>query len=148
MPTATRARHRDTNANADDRRFLERHGSRLSDSTHRAKWIHSRDEKADRPGQTLATRSPEVVRAWAEARGGRPATATRGDDGRPRSLRIRFRDDNGDGGSRSSRLEEISWDDWLGVVAERDLVFLYQEERRDGRQSTFFRLDNPNREDG
>jgi hypothetical protein len=139
-------RGRDTNANAEDRRFLESHGDRLSDSTRRARWIHSPDERPERKGQTLATRSPDVIRAWAEARGGRAATATRGDDGRPRTLRIRFAE--GDGGARSSRLEEIPWEEWLGVFTERDLVFLYQEERRDGRQSNFFRLDNPNREDG
>jgi hypothetical protein len=147
-PTTRRdgARHRDTNANAEDRRFIDRHGDHLSDSTLRAKWIHDVNEQPDRPGQTLATRVPEVIRAWAEARGGRPATATRGDDGRPRTLRIRFQ--AGGGGSRSSRLEEIPWDEWLAVFTDRDLVFLYQEQRRDGRQSNFFRLDNPTREDG
>ena len=150
----------DTNANADDRRYLERHGNKLSPSTHRAKWIHSPDERPDRRGQTLATRSPEVIRTWAEERGGRAATATRGPDGQARTLRIRFRDGgsdrsagNGRGGNdrdgnRRSRLEEIDWNEWLAVFEKRDLVFLYQEQRRDGSQSNFFRLDNPRREDG
>lgn len=138
MPTATK----DTNANAEERKLLERHGERLSPSTHRAKWIHTPDERPDRKGQTLATRSPEVIRAWAEERGGRPAAATRGKkDGRPHVLRIRF----GEGGGN---LEEIGWDEWLGTFEERDLVFLYQQQRKDGSQSNFFRLDNPNREDG
>jgi hypothetical protein len=134
---------RNTNATEKERTFLELYGDRLSPSTHRAKWIHSPDERADRKGQTLATRSGEVIRAWAEERGGRPAAATRGkDDGRPRVLRIRFTEGGND------RLEEITWDDWLGTFEERDLVFLYQQQRRDGSQSNFFRLDNPNREDG
>jgi len=160
MPTDTKTRERtrsprsrsgssgrrsDRNQNAEDRRFLERHGDQLSDSTHRARWIHSPNERPDRRGQTLATRSGDVIRAWADARGGRPATATRGDDDRPRTLRIAFRDDDG---SRRRRLEEISWEEWLSVFEGRDLVFIYQEERRDGRQSNFFRLDNPTREDG
>jgi hypothetical protein len=139
------SRRSDTNASAEDRRYLERHGDRLSDSTRRAKWIHSPDERPDRRGQTLATRSGEVIRAWAEARNGRPVAATTGEDGRPRTLRMRFNDDEG---GRNGRLREIRWDEWLGVFEERDLVFIYQEERRDGRQSNFFRLDNPTREDG
>jgi hypothetical protein len=130
------------NANAEERRFLEEHGDRLSSSTRRAKWIHSPDERPDRKGQTLATRSPEVIRAWAEERGGRPAAATRGrDDGRPHVLRLRFTDGGGN-------LEDIGWDEWLRTFEERDLVFIYQEQKRDGNQSTFFRLDNPRREDG
>jgi hypothetical protein len=148
-PRAGNSRRADTNTTADDRRFLERHGEQLSPSTHRAKWIHSTGETADRRGQTLATRSPEVIRAWAEARGGRPATATRGEDGRPRTLRMQF-DGGGDPEARrrGRRLEKIDWDEWLRVFEDRDLVFLYQEQRRDGRQSNFFRLDSPDREDG
>jgi hypothetical protein len=146
----------DTNATTEERKFLERHGDRLSPSTRRARWMHSPDDRPERKGQTLATRSPEVIRAWAEERGGRPAAATRGKDDSPHVLRIRFSDDdggrrNGDGsnGRRGrSNLEEIGWDEWLQTFQERDLVFLYQEERRDGRQSNFFRLDNPRREDG
>jgi hypothetical protein len=160
----TKATTNDTNATAEERKFLERYGDRLSPSTRRARWIHTPDERPERKGQTLATRSPEVIRAWAEERGGRPAAATRGKDDRPHVLRIRFSDGDGDGSRRNgngsngsngnngrrgrSNLEEIDWDEWLGTFEERDLVFIYQEERRDGRQSTFFRLDNPRREDG
>ncbi len=129
------------NANAEDRRFLERFGNQLSKTTHRAKWIHQPDEHEDRKGQTLATRSPDVVRAWAEARRAEPATATRGrDDGRPRTLRFDF---PGYGGGR---LEHIAWNDWLQVFTDRKLVFLYQEHKRDGSDSNFFRLDSPKRE--
>lgn len=130
------------NANADDRKFLDRYGDHLSKTTHRAKWIHSPDERPDRKGQTLATRSHDVIKAWAEERDGQPAAATRGPDGRPRVLRFDFRQND----SRS-RLEPIDWSEWLGVFDDRDLVFLYQDRRRDGNQSNFFRLDNPKRED-
>jgi hypothetical protein len=170
MATTTKTKN-DTNATAEERQFLERFGDQLSPSTHRARWIHTPDERPERKGQTLATRSPEVIRAWAEERGGRPAAATRGkDDGRPHVLRIRFTDGDGDGGNGGGRdggngrggdgngagkgrggrsnLEEIDWQEWLDTFQERDLVFIYQEQRRDGRQSTFFRLDNPRREDG
>jgi hypothetical protein len=133
-------------ANAEERKFLERNKDRLSKSTQRAKWTHQAGEAPDRAGQTLATRSHDVIRAWAEERGAVPATATRGPDGEPRTLRFDFRGEGGNGTSR--RLEELSWDDWLGTFDRRELVFIYQENRRDGRQSNFFRLDNPKREDG
>jgi hypothetical protein len=125
----------------EDRRFLERYGNKLSKSTQRAKWTASPDDRPDRAGQTLATRSHEVIEAWARARQGQPATATRGPDGRPRTLRMDF-------GEPTPSLEAIEWDEWFGVFDDRDLVFVYQEERRDGRQSNFFRLDNPRREEG
>ncbi len=130
------------NLNAEDRRWLEKHGHQVSKSTLRAKWIHSPDEHQDRPGQTLATRDPEVIRAWAQERRAEPATTrTRELGGRPRTLRLDF---PGYGG-RS--LDHIAWEDWLAAFRDRDLVFLYQEQLRDGRQSNFFRLDNPSRED-
>lgn len=131
------------NLQSEDRRYLDRHGSKLSKSTLRAKWIHSTDEHQDRPGQTLATRTPEVIRAWAEARDATPATVMRRDDSRPRTLRFDF-----PRGGRSGRLEPVSWDDWFRTFEDRDLVFLYQEQLRNGNESNFFRLDNPNREEG
>jgi hypothetical protein len=137
-----RAGSGDTNANADDRRFLEQHGEQLSPSTKRARWIHSSDERPARKGQTLATRSTDVIRAWAEARDGRPAATRSKDGGDLRVLRMRFGDAEG------GRLEEVSWEEWFRTFEDRNLVFIYQEERRDGRQSNFFRLDNPEREDG
>jgi hypothetical protein len=48
----------------------------------------------------------------------------------------------------NSRLQEIAWDDWFRSFDERELVFIYQEMKKDGSQSNFFRLDNPEREDG
>src|SRR3954471_15843711 len=77
-------------ANAEDRRFLERYGSKLSKSTDRAQRTHGTADPPDRNGQPLATRSQDVIRAWAEARDAVPATATRGPDGEPRTLRFDF----------------------------------------------------------
>jgi len=128
-------------ATAEDRRFIRRHGDRLSRTTLRAKWTHVAGEGPDRDGQTLATRAHDVIRSWAERRGATPVAASRGPDGEPRTLRFSF----GAGGGRAggSRLEPIDWAQWLEVFDRRELVFLYQERRRDGSQSNFFRLDNP-----
>lgn len=133
------------NTTKEDRAFLEENAEGLSKTTVRyAKWIHSVDEHEDKPGQSLATRSREVIQAWAEERGGRPATVSERQGDRPRVLRFDFSDDD----DENSRLEHIEWEDWFGVFEERQLVFIYQEHKADGAQSNFFRLDAPDREDG
>jgi hypothetical protein len=136
--------HRDTNANAAERRFLEKHRDQLSPSTLRARWIHTPDEHAERPGQTLATRSHDVIRHWAKERGGVPATVqTAATKDRPRVLRIDF-----PGFATNRRLREVNWDDWFQTFDDRKLVFLFQQQKKSGETSNFFRLDSPLREDG
>ncbi len=130
------------NASRDERRWLERHKSKLSPTTLRAKWIHEPGDRPDRNGQTLATRSRDVIRRWAEERRATPVAATREDgNGRPRTLRLDF-----PGGSSGASLQPVTWDEWFGVFEDRDLVFLFQERLRNGDQSNFFRLDSPDRE--
>jgi hypothetical protein len=130
-----------TNLSNEDRAFIEECGDQLADSTKRAKWIHAPDEQADRDGQTLATREHAVIQAWAEERGGVPATVPGTEhDGRPGVLRFKFDDEN-------DRIAEIAWDEWFRTFDERNLVFLFQQTKADGNRSTFFRLDNPDRED-
>lgn len=130
------------NVTPSEREFLTRNMGSLSPSTLRAKWIHKPDEHEDRPGQTLATRSVDVIQAWAKARKARPATVARKGEERPRTLRLDFPD------YEEGRLQPVSWDDWVRTFQQRDLVFLYQEHRRNGGESNFFRLDSPRRERG
>src|SRR4051794_34320483 len=109
------SRSKATNVTAEEARFIAEH-DQLSDSTKRARWIHSSDERADHPGQTLATRNQEVIQHWAEERGGRPATVPGTEhEGRPGVLRIVFSAEGND------RLQEISWDDWFRTFDERQL---------------------------
>lgn len=130
-----------TGQQQEDEKFIEEHREGLSKSTQRAKWIHSADEHEDRPGQTLATRSHEVIRRWAEERKAKPATVEGTErEGRPGVLRMNF---PGYGES----LREIKWEEWFRPFDERQLVFLYQEHTSNGEQSNFFRLDSPERED-
>ncbi|HEU4621352.1 MAG TPA: hemerythrin domain-containing protein [Burkholderiaceae bacterium] len=124
-----------------DEDYLDEHGDELSRSTQHAKWIHSTDEHEDHPGQTLATRNHHVIRAWAEERGGEPATTANADPEDPHVLRFDF--PNYDKG-----LQPIEWSAWLRTFDERELVFIYQEHMKAGNQSNFFRLDSPHREDG
>jgi hypothetical protein len=131
------------NTTTEERQFLNRNARWLSPSTLRAKWIHGTSEHEDRPGQTLATRDPNVIQAWAQARRAKPATVGRRSNDRPRTLRLDF-----PGYEGGRRLETVDWKDWLRTFQERDLVFLFQEHRRNGGDSNFFRLDSPKRERG
>jgi len=93
-----------TNAKPDEQKWLDRHGDQVSDSTRRAFWTHEPGEEGDHDGQTLATRSREVVEDWARRRGAEPAAATFGDDGRPRVLRFDFEGGPDRGGSELKRV--------------------------------------------
>ena len=44
------------------------------------------------------------------------------------------------GGAGEDQLEPISWDEWFETFEENDLAFLYQEQKADGEDSTFFKL--------
>lgn len=87
-------------------------------------------------GTSKVTTDHQEIRAWAEARGGRPVTVKgTGNQDEPGVLRIDF-----PGGAGSERFEEISWEEWFHKFDENKLAFLYQEEKASGEQSTFFKL--------
>lgn len=80
-----------------------------------------------------STTDHAVIKRWVEERGGRPSrvkdTATKTD---PESgiLRIDF-------GEPEENLEEISWDDFFQVFDDRELAFLYQDEKARDSKSYF-----------
>ena len=141
--TAARGGIKATNLKPADKRFLAQNQDKLSPTTLRAKWLNSPDEHEDAPGQSLATRSHEVIERWAEERGGVPATvsSTKKEGGRPGVLRLNFPKFGG------RRLQEVSWEQWFRTFDKRKLVFLFQEHKKDGKQSNFFRFDSPLREE-
>jgi hypothetical protein len=118
-----------------------RKGSESSKSLKYSQEITSLDDDPERVGRSLVTTSHEVIRHWAEERGGVPATVEGTEHGDLAGV-LRF-----DFGERTAELRHITWEEWFRTFDERRLNFLYQEERKDGRQSTFFRLENPERED-
>jgi hypothetical protein len=104
--------------------------------------ITSTGEHEERPGRSLITTDHDVIQKWAEERDATPATVSGTEhDGRAGVLRFDF---PGYGGAD---LQEISWDDWFKTFDERNLNFIYQEHKKDGKPSNFFRLENPDRED-
>jgi hypothetical protein len=129
----------DAGAGPDDGRL--RTGEGTSKSLTYSQEVTSPDDEPERAGRSLATTHHEVIKQWAEARGATPATVAGTEHGDHLGvLRFDFGDDTGD-------LRHVSWDEWFKTFDERRLNFIYQEERTDGRQSNFFRLENPERED-
>ncbi|MFI9591738.1 hypothetical protein [Nonomuraea sp. NPDC052265] len=104
--------------------------------------ITSTGEHEERPGRSLVTADHEVIREWAQERGAKPATVP-GTEHQGRAGVLRF-DFPGYGGGD---LAEITWEEWFETFDQRKLNFIYQEHKKDGKQSNFFRLENPDRED-
>ena len=72
------------------------------------------------------------IKAWAEARGGRPSKGKAG-GGEGGILRFDFQDPD-------DKLEEISWDEFFKIFEERKLALLEQEKTAAGKESRFFRF--------
>ena len=123
--------------------FLKEHGDKLSDSTKRAQWIESSDDRPDHDGQTLATRNHDVIKHWAEERKAEPSTIEGTEHGDHLGV-LRF---DFPGYDSSDKIKHVSWDEWFHTFDDRQLVFLFQEKKSDGHQSNFFRFDSPFRED-
>ncbi len=99
---------------------------------------HQRAQQSPRPSRhsSRTTTDHEMIRRWAEARGGKPsavkATESKDDVG---ILRIDF--PGYDGGDS---LEEISWDEFFDKFEAAGLALVYQEETADGQRSNFNRF--------
>ena len=100
-----------------------------------ARWVHRPREIAGEHGETLATRSHEVIREWAEARRAVPVSIT-ADDLSRRSGLLWIR-----AGVDEKRLARIAWDEWFDAFESDNLVFVFRSTRTSGRRSNFFRLD-------
>jgi hypothetical protein len=138
----TTASARKSTASKDSAGGGARRGSKRSKSLKYAQEITSPADDPERPGRSLVTTNHDVIREWAEARQGVPAVVEGTEHGDRLGV-LRFDFPQGD----SDRLRQVTWDEWFATFDERGLNFIYQEERADGRQSNFFRLENPERED-
>jgi hypothetical protein len=120
-----------------------RTGPATSKSVQYAEVITSPDQLQDAdPGDTLVTTNHEVIRRWAEDRGAQPATVPGTEHGE--HLGVLTLDFPGYGGEK---LRHVSWDEWFRTFDERRLNFIFQDKKKDGTPSNFFRLENPERED-
>jgi hypothetical protein len=80
------------------------------------------------------TTDHDTIRAWAEARKGRPSVIrTDGNDhAKEGGGVLRF-----DFGDKEEAFEEISWDEFFRIFDDSRLAFLYQEKTSDGSVSRF-----------
>ncbi|SCL63555.1 hypothetical protein GA0070606_3815 [Micromonospora citrea] len=120
-----------------------RTGRSASRSVRSSQPITSVADRPERPGRSLVTTNHEVIRRWARERGAKPATIA----GTEREGRAGVLTFNMPGYRESSRVREITWDEWFRTFDERKLNLIYQEQLRDGRPSNFFRTESPDRED-
>jgi len=85
--------------------------------------------------QAQTTTDHDEIREWVEKRKGRPSrvkgTVAKGEEGG--ILRIDF-------GEPEESLEEISWQEFFQIFDDRELAFLYQDDRPRGRKSYFCKL--------
>ena len=80
--------------------------------------------------QDKFTINPNVIKKWAEERGGSPAiTADVADVGPGNLLKLNFNDAEGE------KLESISWDHFFDEFDENNLAFKYQDIGSDGQKS-------------
>ncbi|MGE5307527.1 MAG: hypothetical protein ACM3OC_00375 [Deltaproteobacteria bacterium] len=116
-------------------------GRKSAGSLPSGKWIKSPEQHEDHKGQSLVTRSHDVIMEWAKNRKAKPATIEGTEHGkRPGVLRLDFPDYGG------QELRKIGWDYWFKSFDTRHLVFQFQEHMKNGKTSNFFKLNNPKRE--
>ena len=83
------------------------------------------------------TTDHDEIRKWVEQRNGKPASVAGTNQGGEDVglLRIDFAEDGDDEG-----LQEISWDEFFDKFEQKQLAFLYQEQKANGEPSTFNKL--------
>ena len=92
-----------------------------------------RETKSATVAASFTTRDHEVIKAWAESRGGTPADVEGTGDKGAGVLRIEFRDEG-------DRLEDVGWDAFFATFDDSDVDFLYQERTSDGSVSRFHKF--------
>ena len=93
-----------------------------------------RGTKSATVAASFTTRDHDVIRTWAESRGGTPADVEgTGNGGGAGVLRIEFRDEG-------DRLEDVGWDAFFATFDDSDVDFLYQERTSDGSISRFHKF--------
>ncbi len=86
-------------------------------------------------GESNTTTDHDMIRQWAEDRGGKPSIVKGTESNGGGLLRINF-----PGYSGKDTLEDISWDEFFKIFDDRKLAFLYQDKLESGQQSRFFKF--------
>ncbi|TGQ16199.1 MULTISPECIES: hypothetical protein [unclassified Mesorhizobium] len=78
--------------------------------------------------EAMTTSNHEVIRAWIEARHGRPAVVAA--PGKAATLRVDF-------GEGDEDLRPIEWEDFFKVLDDNNLAFVHQDMTAEGSPSRF-----------
>ena len=93
---------------------------------------------ADHAGGSVTTTDHDAIKAWAEARGGKPsAVASTVSDDDVGLIRLEFPSATN---ANDSNLTEITWDEFFEKFDEGGLALVYQEQTAAGDTSSFNRL--------
>jgi hypothetical protein len=94
-----------------------------------------RNTKTQTTAASYTTTDHDVIKAWAEQRGARPAAVKSTEGGDDSGiLRLEFPDAPG-GSSRD--LDDVDWESFFRTFDDRGLAFVYQEQTADGELSRF-----------
>lgn len=88
--------------------------------------------------QSDTTTDHDTIRTWAEEHGGMPVAVKNtgsGDDAGLLQIDM-------PGGAGDDSFDEITWDEWFEEFESSNLALLYQKEKADVSDSTFFKLVN------
>ncbi|MEH3154015.1 MAG: hypothetical protein PGN29_01240 [Gordonia paraffinivorans] len=86
--------------------------------------------------KTRTTTDHDEIREWVEDHDGVPAVV-RGTESGDEAGVLRF---DFPGGADEDELRHLEWDEWFASFDDAGLALVYQEEKADGSDSTFFRL--------
>lgn len=92
-----------------------------------------RQTKSATVAASFTTRDHDIIKKWAEERGGSPADVEGTGNTGAGVLRIEFRDDSG-------QLSDVGWEAFFATFDDSDVDFLYQERTSDGSVSRFHRF--------
>ena len=130
----SRSKEYETRAEHNERE--KQNKSRNTEATGKSSLKPSQAEGKLAPGKSARTTDHKVIQQWVEARGGSPAAVIATESAKdPGLLRINF-----PGYSGRGKLEDISWDEFFKKFDEKKLEFLYQEQKRTGETSRFWKF--------
>lgn len=90
-------------------------------------------------GESKTTTDHEVIRKWAEDRGGQPTVVKGTEKTGPGAGLLRF-DFVGEGQQSNPSLQPLPWEEFFNTFEEKKLALLYQDTTREGKQSRFFKF--------
>jgi hypothetical protein len=94
-----------------------------------------RNTKSQTTAASYTTTDHEVIKAWAQARGARPAAVGSTESGDDAGI-LRFEFPDAPDG-QDPDLDEVEWEPFFATFDDRGLAFVYQEQTSDGSTSRF-----------